>query len=343
MRVAVLYTPAAEGAPPEDRDGEVQRDAVSSALSELGHEPTAVPFTPDLGSVIGTLGALRPDRVFNLVESVGGEDRLIHLAPSVLEALRLPYTGAPLDAMLLTTNKIVAKCVMSAAGIPTPPWWQVEGARAGPATFSPSRVILKPIWDHGSPEIGEHSIVELAGPGDALSLLRARDRKRRLFAEAFVDGREFSVSLMASDGGILALPPIEMRFRDYGSDRFKVLCYRAKWDLSSFEHAHTARCFDFGPGDDGLLGRLELLARDCWRVFGLRGYARVDFRVDGGGRPWVLEVNANPCVAPDSSFLSALEEAGLTLRDAVRAILADAVCPPGAGTMETCRVGEGMA
>lgn len=68
-------------------------------------------------------------------------------------------------------------------------------------------------------------------------------------------------------------------------------------------------------------GRTRWLARRCWDLFGLRGYARVDFRVDSQGRPWILEVNANPCLSADAGFIAALEEAGLDQREAVARIL----------------------
>jgi D-alanine-D-alanine ligase len=56
-------------------------------------------------------------------------------------------------------------------------------------------------------------------------------------------------------------------------------------------------------------------------LFGLRGYARVDFRVDEDGRPWILEINANPCLSPDAGFAAALERAGIGFDQAIQRIL----------------------
>jgi D-alanine-D-alanine ligase len=69
---------------------------------------------------------------------------------------------------------------------------------------------------------------------------------------------------------------------------------------------------------------LSRLAIACWHHFGLRGYARVDFRVDGHGRPWILEVNPNPCLSLDAGFAAAIERAGMTYDEAIGRIVQDA-------------------
>jgi D-alanine-D-alanine ligase len=76
-----------------------------------------------------------------------------------------------------------------------------------------------------------------------------------------------------------------------------------------------------------LADRLARIALKCWRAFGLRGWARVDFRVDQAGRPWVLEVNANPCLAPDAGFMAAARAAGLDAQAVIARILAHPKAP----------------
>jgi D-alanine-D-alanine ligase len=121
------------------------------------------------------------------------------------------------------------------------------------------------------------------------------------------------------------LSPAEIVFEAYADAKPRVVGYRAKWDEASFEYHHTPRRFEFEPHDARLLAELKRLALECWTCFGLRGYARVDFRVDGEGRPWVLEVNTNPCLSPDAGFAAALERAGISFQDAIARILADAL------------------
>jgi hypothetical protein len=55
----------------------------------------------------------------------------------------------------------------------------------------------------------------------------------------------------------------------------------------------------------------------------LKGYGRVDFRVDSRGRPWVLEINANPCLAPDAGFAAAAIQTGVDFKGVVERIIDD--------------------
>ena len=102
--------------------------------------------------------------------------------------------------------------------------------------------------------------------------------------------------------------------------------FRAKWQEDSEEYRNTPRRFEFVPGDTPLLAELENLARRCWHLFHLAGYARVDFRVDPDGRPFVLEVNTNPCLSPDAGFAAALDRAGISYNHGIRRILTIQLC-----------------
>jgi D-alanine-D-alanine ligase len=297
-RVAVIYGAVAADAAPDEQDVLVEVDTVQQALTGLGFAPVAVPLTLDLEAVRRRLLHLRPAFVFNLVESVEGLGRLIHLAPALYESLGLPYTGAGSEAMYLTSNKPLAKRLLAAAGIATPEG--VEPATQGLAT---------PLF---------------AGPYIVAAVARKRQRRfgGEWFAERFIDGREFNLSLLGAPEGVELLPPAEMLFRDYPQGKRRIVDYAAKWHAGSFEFCNTVRRFEFDEADRPLLARLEDVAKACWRLFGLSGYARVDFRVDGEGRPWVLEINVNPCLSPDAGFAAAAARRGLDLAAVLRRIIA---------------------
>ena len=328
MKIAILHDTVSAADAPDARDVIDQADAVARALEALGHRVCRRACTLNLAALHNTLRHGKIDGVFNLVESISGQGRLIHLPLFGLDALGMPYTGARAETMLLTSNKILAKQWMTAAGISTPAW---VGPWPGPdPTFerAPSRRgawIIKSVWEHASIGLGPHSLVEDAVAADVFPMLESRAGQLggACFAERFIAGREFNLSLLAGSEGPEVLPPAEIVFEGYTEDMPRIVDYRAKWDTAAFEYHHTPRRFDFDAADRDLLTRLAAGARQCWDQFQLRGYARVDFRVDEAGRLWVLEINANPCLAPDAGFAAALERAGISYADAVARILED--------------------
>jgi D-alanine-D-alanine ligase len=258
------------------------------------------------------------------VESLDGDDRGILQVPALLEGLGIPFTGAPLQAIMMTTNKLVAKRLLRDAGLPTPDWYARGGAPTTADSLAGIRVIVKPVWDHGSRALDEADVREFGSATDLRAAVEGGAGSPR-FAERYVEGREFNLALLATaNGDVEVLPPAEMVFSGWKGDRPRVVGYRAKWVADSFEYRNTLRRFDFDPADAPLLRDLTRLAAETWRCFGLRGYARVDFRVDENGTPFILEANVNPCLTPDAGFAAALDHAGISFVDALERILGDA-------------------
>ena len=325
MNVVILHGDVPEDASKDEYDVLVQVETVSCGLTELGFRPIALPLNLDLASAAVHLQQLAPACVFNLVESVQGQGQYIHLGPSLLEGLRLPFTGASAMAMFATSNKLLAKKILAASGIPTPAWLTVEEVLYLKSTME-GPYIIKSVWEHGSIGLDDDAVVTTWADLRQAIQRRQPHPAAPWFVERYIPGREFNLALLANSAGPEVLPPAEIEFRDYPSGKRRIVGYRAKWDEASFEYHHTFRRLTFPLADRPLLEQLADLALRCWRVFELRGYARVDFRVDDTGQPWVLEVNANPCLAPDSGFVATTAQAGCNFTQVVRRIIADS-CP----------------
>lgn len=329
MKVAILYDRIAdEGGSPDQRDVLEQAKAVRQALTDLGLESATLPFSFELKSFIESIRNLHPDLVFNLVESVEGHGRLLYLASAMLDVLGMSFTGSPTDALFLTTNKLLTKKILTSSGIKTPQSLSEGELRKGTGRVEGFHII-KSVWEHASVGLDEDSVISVTDPDQLLSELRFRKEKTggECFAEEYIEGREFNVSVLASRTGPEVLSPAEMKFEDYPPEKKKVVGYRAKWDDASFEALHTKRSFDFEQSDQPLLRQLKKISKRCWQLFALRGYARVDFRVDEERQPWVLEINANPCLSPDAGFVAAASHVGLNYRQVVQRIIQDSGIP----------------
>jgi D-alanine-D-alanine ligase len=135
--------------------------------------------------------------------------------------------------------------------------------------------------------------------------------RQEALAEEFVGGREFNVAVIGNGTAAdphRALPPGELAYDD---PAWRVCSYESKWDP-----AHPAydaiRPVVPAKVSAPLRRRLQAAALACAGLFGLRGYARVDFRLDADGAPHVLEVNPNPDISPDAGMARAARADGLS-------------------------------
>jgi D-alanine-D-alanine ligase len=351
MRVAILYNAIPDDASLEDQDLLVQVDSVASALRSLGHEPTPISCTLDLAAMRENLLRLRPDVVFNLVESLAEADSLVYLPHAVLDVLELPYAGNRTEALFLTTHKLLAKERLRSAGLPTPAWLEFFAKHSEPhdkeiplKTNLPSHClsaqnqrlssqnpsaswILKGVWDQASRGMNDDAVMHDAEPAAVQKRLQERVEAsgRPCFAEQYIEGREFNLSLLTGSDGPMVLPPAEIDFSAFPPEKPRIVGHRAKWEADSFEYNNTPRRFDRVAGEPVLAQKLQSLALQCWPLFRLRGWARVDFRVDAAGNPWILEINANPCLSPDAGFAAALHQVGISFDEAIQRILAEAI------------------
>ncbi|NLZ17377.1 MAG: D-alanine--D-alanine ligase [Desulfobulbaceae bacterium] len=331
MQIVLVHDSVGAVDAADAQDVLVQAEAVTQALHLLGHNCSSFACTLNLEATLATLQERRAELVFNLVESLAGQGRLIHLLPSCLEAWGIPYTGSSATALFLSSNKILTKQRLQQAGVATPPWIGLheEGAAAALAHLELGGAwIIKSVWEHASIGMAGDSVLKphsIDGMAALQALLQKRSRMVAgpFFAEAFIDGREFNLGLLAhadAEAGVEVLPAAEIIFDQFPEGMPKIVDYAAKWDTDSFAYQHTCRHFP-GNADSALITRMETIARQCWQTLRLQGYARVDFRVDAAGAPWVLEVNSNPCLAPDAGFAAALAQAGIPFHRAVARIV----------------------
>ncbi|MFO0974803.1 MAG: hypothetical protein U0996_00320 [Planctomycetaceae bacterium] len=331
MHVALLLNRVSTSDSADVLDVLRQCSAVEDSLRSLGHTTERITCSLNLYEARRHLLRSGANAVFNLVESLGGTDRLMALATVLLESLDVPFTGASSLAMQLTTQKVAAKRRLSQLQLPTPAWISAEsptwqGLRN--SSWRPDRAIIKAVAEHASLGMTDDSVISMLDhpEADVVDLISARTQHFGTphFVEEYIDGREFNLSVLASDDGPEVLPPAEIEFVNYPNSKPRIVGAAAKWNENAPEYRNTPRRFDFPHADQPLLDELKALARRCWEEFGLRGYARVDFRVDCDGQPWILELNANPCLSPDAGFAAAVAEAGLSFDSVVERILTDA-------------------
>ena len=310
--------------------------AISAALAEF-HQ--VVPVEAD-EEAYEKFRAERPDIVFNVAEGLWGAARESQI-PSMLEMLRIPYTGSDPVTLAVCLDKARTKEVLAAHGIATPQFRVVETAddvagilpRKG-AIPHPGKPLLKfPMIVKPLSEGSSKGIVNTAVVRDEDELGREIARILGLYhepaiVEEYLPGREFTVAMLGNGENLRCLPTVEIRFESLPPGVNPIYSYEAKWIWDTSDK--PLEIFDCpAKTDRELQDDIEVICLGAWNALRIRDWARIDVRCDAAGRPQILEVNPLPGILPqpeqNSCFPKAARAAGLSYNALIRRVLDAAV------------------
>jgi len=316
-KCCIIFNQPRDNALPDELDVLVQVDFIEETLHKLGIETRKKGITNDFMREIAELSMEEDDFVFNLVESINNKGELCYFVPALLNMHNIPYTGNPVEAMFITTSKSLTSKTLKKAGINNPGGYEPSNHKK---LIPGQRYIIKPVWEDGSLGItGESVFTYTQEYGKKLEVFK----DSHWIIEDYIDGREFNISVLAGKNGPEVMPPAEMVFHNFKDHQPKIVDFRAKWEEGTFEYENTVRNFPGEKLNPVLKEKIMSAAMSCWNVFGLRGYARVDMRIDKNDNPYVIEVNANPCLSPDSGVVAAITAAGIPFTTVVERIIND--------------------
>ncbi len=282
---------------------------VVTAMQWLGHEAIKLGVHDELAPLRRALKDVKPHVVFNLLEEFHGEAVYDQHMVSYLELQRAAYTGCNPRGLVLGRDKALSKKVLHYHRIRCPKFAVFPlGRRVRRPARLPFPLIVKSLVEEGSTGISEASVVH----NDEKLVERVsfihRSIRTDAIAEEFIDGREVYAAVMGNHR-LTVLPPWELKIGELRSDAPRIATRRVKFDLE-FQDKHN---IELGPAnfDEALTARYEAVAKRIYRVLGLSGYARIDFRLTPQGELYFLEANPNPDIARGEEFSSAAKATGL--------------------------------
>lgn len=320
MRIAVLF-----GGTSSERDVSIASGAqVVKALREAGHDVVAVdtatgvlgpaeeqrlltsgvaPVPPekdaldmlssgDTSAIVSAPELQHIDVIFLALHGGTGENGTLQ---ALLELTGIPYTGSGPLGSAIAMDKDMAKRIMVHAGVPTPDW------------------LMAPVSaDEAIERLGLPLIVKANKQGSTVGLTKVKHAREfdaavekayqhddEVMIEQFIPGRELTVPILAND----ALPVGEIIIES------EVFDYETKYQ--------AGRAQEIFPAD--LPGRVtiqaQLYALKTHRALKLRGYSRVDFRMDDEQQLWCLEANTLPGMTAASLFPKGAAAAGMSFSE----------------------------
>jgi len=313
--------------PPDDISGLADQEVmpfateydVVTAMSWLGHEAIKLGVHDELAPLRRALREIEPHVVFNLLEEFHGEAVFDQHMVSYLELQRAAYTGCNPRGLVLGRDKALSKKILHYHRIRCPRFSVFALGRRvrRPAKLS-FPLIVKSLVEEGSTGISEASVVHNDEKLQERVAFIHRTVGTDAIAEEFIDGREVYAGVLGNHR-LTVLPPWELKIEKLRSDAPRIATRRVKFDIE-YQEKHGV---EIGPAhfDEALTARYQSVAKRIYRVLGLSGYARIDFRLTPGGELYFLEANPNPDIARGEEFSSAAKAAGLDYEPLMQKLL----------------------
>jgi len=292
---------------------------VAKKLISVGFEAYTLNIKDNLELMLKNLKDEKPDVIFNFVEIYRDNPRLEMNIVGLFELMSIPYTGAPSMGLANCQNKILAKRLLSSAGIRIPHFFIVYAKTIKYPHQLRYPLLVKPAFEDASVGIENESIV-----------INSKQLRKRIehvlkqfnqpaLVEEFIEGRELNIAVMG-DKKLRVLPISEIDFSAMPDHLHNIVSYQAKWDP---HHESYHKTIPICPASlpKNIEKRAKEVAFKAFKVMGCRDYARVDIRLSKDNKLFVLEVNPNPDITEGAGFMRSAQHAGMTYAQALKRIV----------------------
>jgi D-alanine-D-alanine ligase len=328
MKILILFD--LHRAPKEDEEfspktlrkeeGKPTEADVLDSLRRLGHETDTLAVFDNVVAIVEKVKSFAPDVVFNLTESFHAQRSHEPNIPALLELLKVRYTGAGPDALLLCKDKSLAKKLLS--------YHRVRVARfvMSPAHRPLKRIkkfvypaFVKPVGEESSDGIAQASFAR--DEGEVIERVKFLHERFEgdVMIEEYIEGREVYMSVMGNKR-LTVFPARELFFEKLPDDAPKFATSKAKWD-DAYRKKWGIKNGPAAELDPKVATKLDQMARTTYRVLKIRGLGRVDVRLTPSNEVIVIEANPNPSLAKEDDFAESAKMAGVDYDTLIQKIL----------------------
>lgn len=293
---------------------------VVQALKSLEHEVAVLGLYNDVSILIDEIKENRPDIVFNMVEVFNDQSHLEKNVAALLEMLDIPYTGASTGSLFVCNNKALCKKILVFHRIKVPRFYTFIRKRK---IFLPAKLklpaIVKPLCEEASRGISQASIVDNQEALFERVKFIHDNMNLDAIVEEYIDGRELYVSVIGHKR-VTVLPPRELKFGNVPEGEPRIATYKAKWD-DQYRDRWGIKSVSPGKLPEGWEKNINDVCKRAYQALDMDSYTRFDIRVTEQGEVYVIEPNANPCIARIDELALSAEKEGINYADLISMIL----------------------
>lgn len=326
LRVLVLMHP--DHVPPDSLEGLSPQEALAlkaefdivQCIRKLGHEARALGVQDEFLPIRDAVEEFKPHVVFNLLEEFHHNVLFDQNVVSLLELLRVPYTGCNPRGLILARSKSLSKKLLAYHRIPIPDFLVIP---RGHRTRRPKKLqfplFVKSLMEHASYGISQASLVDDDEKLAERVAFVHENVGTDAIAERFIKGREIYVGVLGNER-LIALPPLELVMENKPANAELIATAKVKHDLAYQAKRGVTLAAAEGLEPD-VAERISRLAKRIYRTLELDGYARIDFRLSAENVPYFLDANPNPDISDGEELASAAELIGLDYGELISRIL----------------------
>jgi D-alanine-D-alanine ligase len=293
---------------------------VVSTLTAMGHDVRNLAVHDDLGDIRRASEEWKPHIAFNLLEGFDDISIFDQNVVSHLELLKLSYTGCNPRGLLLARDKSLSKKLLAYHRIHVPEFEVVRMGR--PIRRSkrlPFPLMVKSLTQEASIGISQASVVDSDDKLKERVQFIHESIGTAAIVEQYIEGRELYVGILGNQA-LQALPVWELFFKNMPEGAKRIATDRVKWSVK-YQKKYG---IDSGPAVDlpeSKGDEIQHLCKRAYRALELSGYARIDLRMDGDGKVWVLEANPNPQIARGEDFAESAQKQGINYEAVLQRII----------------------
>lgn len=285
---------------------------IKKSLSKYFTNVKTLSVTKNIKKTVDDLEKLKPELIFNFVESVEGVSTMESCLAGIYELLNIAYTGNDPIALGNCLNKERTKNILRSFDIKTPASFTLRYGKSLSKKELKLQfpVITKLLTEDASIGISENSVVNNLKELEKQINVLQKNYKQDIIIEEYIEGRELNVAIL----GKVIMPISEIDFSGLPNRLPKIVTYESKWVEESIYYKHTTpKC----PAkiSSSVKNKIEKTALAAFEAMGCRDYARVDIRLSKDNIPYVIEVNPNPDISTDSGFVRAAKVAGISYNE----------------------------
>lgn len=259
------------------------------------------------------------DIVFNIAEGVQGRGREAEV-PAILNFYKIPFTGSDETTLCIALDKAITKRLLATYRIRTPKYFVVSKDNKNLNGKIKFPVIVKPNAEGSSKGISDVAIAsdirELRGLLERNFELYGQD----MLVEEYIHGREFTVGVLGNGKDARVFPPMEIVYLN-NENKYNIYSFNVK---KEYKRLIRYEC----PAQISKDVETEMtdMARKIFAILQCRDFSRIDFRLSEDGKPYFIEINPLPGLAPGySDFPMIAEFNGMDYKSLVCAVLESAL------------------